>query len=94
MNLEEFKTQTIEPTLVMISTKTCSPCNRMKPVFQEFGENCKTLLLDAHESREVSMEYQVHGVPTFLMMSEGEVVERTSGVKSIDQLQELFNKCQ
>ena len=92
MKLEEFRTQTIEPTLVMLSTKTCPPCKKMKPVVKEFAEDYKVLMLDAHEAQEISHEYGVKSVPTFLMMAEGELVARTGGTKTIDQLQEFFNQ--
>ena len=92
MNLEEFKTQTIEPTLVMVSTKTCPPCKKMKPIVQEFAKEYKVLMLDAHEAQEISIEYGVKSVPTFLMMAEGELVARTAGTQTIDQLQKFFNQ--
>ena len=92
MRLDEFKTQTIEPTLVMLSTKTCPPCKKMKPIVEEFAKEYKVLMLDAHESQEVSIEYQVKSVPTFLMMAEGELVARATGAQTIDQLQKFFNK--
>ena len=92
MTLEEFKTQTIEPTLVMLSTKTCPPCRKMKPVVEEFAKEYRVLMLDAHEAQEVSIKYGVKSVPTFLMMAEGELVARTAGTKTIDQLQEFFNQ--
>jgi len=92
MNLEEFKTQTIEPTLVMLSTKTCPPCKKMKPILEEFAKNYKVLMLDANESKDIVSMYGVKSVPTFLMMAEGELVARTGGTQTIDQLQKFFNQ--
>ena len=92
MNLEDFKTQTIEPTLVMLSTKTCPPCKKMKPIVEEFAKDYKVLMLDAHVAKDVAMKYEVKSVPTFLMMAEGELVARTSGTQTLDQLQQFFNQ--
>ena len=92
MKLDEFRTQTIEPTLVMLSTKTCPPCKKMKLIVEEFAKDYRVLMLDAHEAQEVSIEYRVKSVPTFLMMAEGEVVARTTGAQTIDQLQKFFNQ--
>ena len=92
MKLDEFKTRTIEPTLVMLSTKTCPPCKKMKPIVDEFAKDYKVLMLDANESKDIVSMYEVKSVPTFLMMAEGELVARTSGTKTIDQLQEFFNQ--
>ena len=83
MTLEEFRTQTIEPTLVMLSTKTCPPCKKMKPIVEEFAKDYKVLMLDAHVAKDVAIEYGVKSVPTFLMMAEGELVARTSGTQTL-----------
>jgi len=78
----------------------CGPCKMMLPVLEkvsdEMSESGVTFVkVNADEERELSAEFGVRGIPTFVMIDEGEVKNRFSGVKGkaelTESIKETFN---
>ncbi|KAL8138191.1 hypothetical protein V2J09_004192 [Rumex salicifolius] len=61
----------------------CGPCKMIEPTFNELASKFSDVdfvKIDVDELMEVSMEYGVQVLPTFLMMKKGQVVDRLVGV--------------
>ena len=78
----------------------CGPCKMMMPVLEKVSEELSDtgvtfVKVNADEERELSAEFGVRGIPTFVMLENGEVKNRFSGVKGKDdltgQIKETFN---
>jgi thioredoxin 1 len=74
----------------------CGPCRMMGPIIDEVAEandNTKTVIGKANvdESTELAQKFGIRAIPTVVFFKDGEVVERTSGVQSKEQLQEIIN---
>tara|TARA_R110000803_G_scaffold48837_8_gene101590 strand:+ start:22356 stop:22676 length:321 start_codon:yes stop_codon:yes gene_type:complete len=78
----------------------CGPCKMMMPVLEKVSEELSDtgvtfVKVNADEERELSAEFGVRGIPTFVMIENGEVKNRFSGVKGKDdltgQIKETFN---
>ena len=69
----------------------CGPCKMMLPVLEKISDEMSDtgvtfVKVNADEERELSAEFGVRGIPTFVMIENGEVVKRFSGVKGKEDL--------
>ncbi|KAK7407326.1 hypothetical protein VNO78_09154 [Psophocarpus tetragonolobus] len=72
----------------------CGPCKNMDPVIQEFATNytnVEFIKIDVDELMGVSEEFQVQGMPTFILMKKGKVIDKVVGAKK-EELQKLIEK--
>ena len=72
------------PVLIDFFADWCSPCHSMNPVIKEiksnYGEKLKVIKIDIDKNINVAEQFQVKGVPTFIVYKKGEIVWRQSGV--------------
>ena len=94
----EFKEKVIdaaEPVLVDFFATWCGPCKMMAPVVDEVaGElsgKAKVYKLDIDESPEIAKEFDVMGVPTFIVFKDGEAHGRAVGITPKESLLGLFD---
>jgi len=73
----------------------CGPCKMMSPVLQEtktiVKENVKIIKINVDQYQDLAAEFNVRGVPTFILFKEGKMLWRQSGVLSKNQLIEIIN---
>ncbi len=70
----------------------CNPCKLMNPTLTKFKESQDTVKLvkiNVDDSFEIASKYSIKSIPTLIYLEDGEIVDRTSGVKSIDDLYKL-----
>ena len=69
-------------TLVDVWGPECQPCLALMPHVEKLAEaradELKVVKLEAQKARRVCINLKVHGLPTFLLMKEGEEVSRLS----------------
>lgn len=84
----QFDTETKEGmVLVDFFAKWCAPCSKLMPQLESLSEqitDVKFVKVDADASPELSGKYGVMGLPTVMLMKDGEVVERHTGAFPID----------
>lgn len=64
----------------------CGPCRMMAPVMDEVesemaDSDITFVKINADEERDLCGDFGVRGIPTFAMISEGEIVDRFTGVR-------------
>jgi len=67
--------------LVDVWGPDCRPCLALKPHVEKLAEardDLKVVMLEAPTARRVCIRLKVHGLPTFLLMHDGEEVARLS----------------
>jgi thioredoxin 1 len=80
-----FKEMIQNHSLVVIDcwAPWCGPCNIVAPVIEELARDYAGKILfgklNVDENREVSMQYQIMGIPTLLVFKNGKLVERVMG---------------
>lgn len=68
-------------TLVDVWGPECRPCIALKPHVEKLAEardDISVVMLEAPKARRVCIRLKVHGLPTFLLMHDGEEVARLS----------------
>jgi len=68
-------------TLVDVWGPDCRPCLALKPHVEKLAEardDLTVVMLEAPKARRVCIRLKVHGLPTFLLMNDGEEVARLS----------------
>ncbi|HZZ26659.1 MAG TPA: thioredoxin family protein [Pirellulales bacterium] len=91
-----FATKPIDPWLAQgevlaFETNWCGVCKAMKPVVQELknaGFDIRTVDADTHQ--QLSVQYGIHVVPTFVLVRNGQEIRRASGFLSPAALKQLW----
>jgi thioredoxin 1 len=80
--------------LVDFHADWCGPCKMLEPIVESLAETTAATVLkvdvDAHQG--LAGEYGVRGVPTLLLMVDGEVAERVVGVQEENRLRTLIEQ--
>ena len=84
------------PVLVAVSATWCDPCRAMDPILdrlaREFGRRLKVVRIDADQGRGFLDRYSVEGVPTWLLLKEGEETDRIAGIHPYAMLKERLDR--
>jgi thioredoxin 1 len=82
-------------TLVDIKANWCRPCAAISPIIDELSDEYRDRVvfgkLDADDNSETVSKLGVRNIPTILIYKDGEVVERTVGMVSKNQLKDLID---
>jgi len=75
--------ETEQPVLVDFWGPSCRPCLELMPevesLAEKYQERVKIVKLNTMSNRRVCIDYQVMGLPSFLLFKNGEEVTRISG---------------
>ncbi len=72
----------------------CGPCKMLEPTLETLAAETEASVakVDVDEHQQLAAEYQVRGVPTVVIYSDGESVEQFSGVRGEDELRGLIQQ--
>ncbi len=95
-NLETEINQSQKPVIVKVYATWCGPCQQMNPIFdeleKEFSNAYAFAELNVDDARDISIQYGITSVPTFLFIKNGEVVGRETGFINKDDLINKINE--
>lgn len=90
-----FKTEVLDKkdvTLIDLWAEWCGPCKIMNPVIEELVTEYegKAVIgkLNVDDNPEVPMQYNVRGIPTFLIFKNGELVDKVVGATTKQALKD------
>jgi thioredoxin 1 len=90
-----FKTEVLgseKVTLIDLWAEWCGPCRMMTPVIEELSSEYagRAVIgkLNVDENPEVPTNYNVRGIPTFLIFKGGELKEKVVGAQTKKFLQD------
>ena len=84
MSMSELLEQSKEKAiLVDFHAKWCEPCRKMWPIINEVAEENSDKLdliaVDVDESMDTAKEFGVMGVPTVILLKDGEIIDKFVG---------------
>ena len=93
INAEEYAALQVSETPVVIDFHAtwCGPCKVLSPILEELEsevENVNFVKLDVDQFPEIAGANQVMGVPTVVILKDGEVKERFVGVQPKETIKE------
>jgi len=72
----------------------CGPCKMIEPIVEKLAAETDAAVakvdVDAHQ--QLAAQYRVQGVPTLMLFSDGEAVERMTGVRDESTLRDLIQQ--
>lgn len=84
------------PVLIDFFATWCGPCQTMMPILEklkeDMGERVKILKVDVDKNQALAAQFQIRGVPAFMIFKNGEQVWRGSGVQPLRELKSLLEK--
>ena len=91
-NFEKEIAQSKLPVIIDVFATWCGPCQQMMPIFQELenemGNRYKFAKINVDEARELSIQYGVTSVPTFIFVKDNQVKAKETGYMSKEELVE------
>jgi|TARA_R110000796_G_scaffold45419_6_gene109889 thioredoxin 1 len=75
--------------LVVYSASWCNPCKQLKKIIELSELSIPVTSIDIDEDATSASEYAIRGVPTLLLMEDNQVLKRSTGAMSVEQLQEF-----
>lgn len=88
-NFQEEVLNSEKPVLVDFWASWCGPCRMVLPIVEEIAkenENIKVAKINVDEEQELAAEFQVMTIPTLMVVKNGQIVNRSSGVKNKKQI--------
>ena len=76
--------------VVMFSASWCGPCKQSKPVFNEIAASRKDMefqVVDIEENEDMTKDFNITGVPTFMIIEDNEEVKRLVGAANKSKLE-------
>jgi len=88
LNKDNFETEVLknkEIVLVDFFATWCGPCKMTGPIIDQLAEevkNIKFVKVDVDQNQELSSQYQIFSIPTFLIFKNGQVIGQFVGAQS------------
>lgn len=88
---ETFAEETeVGVVIVELGAKDSEPCEMIAPVLESIdhkhSDRLKIVTLDIEENPESALRYNVKSIPTLLFFDDGELVEKTVGYRSEEEI--------
>lgn len=92
-NFEQEVLRSDEPVLVDFWASWCGPCKMISPMIEEISneaEGFKVASVNIDENPAIAMQYNVTAIPSLIVFSGGDEVNRSVGVIPKDQIVSLL----
>jgi thioredoxin 1 len=92
-NFEQEVLQSDKTVLVDFWAAWCTPCKMLSPIVDQFDEehpDIKVCKINIDDENELASRYGVMSIPTLLVFKSGEVVNKSVGLVSKDDILKLI----
>lgn len=83
-----------KPLLIDFWASWCAPCRQMSPIIDEIADEQTDVLvckLDVDEYPDIASEYGVENIPNFVLVKNGQIINRQVGLCSKQTLLDLMH---
>ncbi len=91
-NFEAEVLKSDKPVLVDFSATWCPPCQAMHPIVEEIANDYKVVAVDIDDQDTLAEEYEVSGIPCFVVFKDGAEVDRRVGMQPKKRLIKMLEK--
>lgn len=92
-NFENEVVHSDKPVLIDFWASWCGPCKMLSPIIAEIAEEhpeIKVCKVNVDEEMELASAFQIVSIPTVLAMENGEIKNKSIGLKAKEHLLSMF----
>ena len=97
LNQDNFETEVLNsdlPVLIDFGATWCGPCKMLDPIVEELAAELqgkvKVVHVDIDSNQDITVQFNVMGVPTLLLVKDGQPRERMTGYKPKNKILDIF----
>lgn len=93
-NFEEIKSEN-KTVLLDFYAEWCAPCRAIAPIVENIAEENQQYLIgkiNVDEEQELAARYDVSSIPTLIIMKNGEILKRSIGLKSKQEILAMLKR--
>jgi|GEM_PF-250469 len=91
-NFDQVVLKSDKPVMVDFFSEHCGPCKMAMPIVEKLSEELRDQVrivsYSVMDNSDRWQEYEIKGVPHFIMFKGGEIVRRWIGFRPIDKMRE------
>ena len=94
-NYREQAEQAEQPVILSFYSPHCKSCGRLAPELKELSQQVSSRMkfctVNVDEEESLAQQFDILGVPTLILLENGEVMQRICGRHSREELTEILN---
>ena len=77
--------------VIRFTASWCQPCKALSMILNNIETNIPIEVVDIDEQTDVAIEYGIRGVPTLVMVEDGNVIKKMVGIQTEALVREWIN---